>query len=304
MHTGRLLMWCVTSPSQLTVWNGIERRTAMKVLSEENATIKQQRFEAWPVQSTFQMCDWNGVTIEAAQSRGHVVAVADFSNNMLKPRSSIWPTAAVVQKLCCNKRHASAFDGTSQRLLSRKMGFYSDLQSLHSEDAITWSFFGTLSTAELGVRVAFLNWLLDRIEVSHSEEEECTIELWRRIPHPDTQGMGGPEIDFLLQGEKTVVLGEAKWLSGEGAGQGLSGDKTQLQLRKEFCEAIGRAIFGRVRFVVLSVVRAVPLAADSDPGAGVTMRTVTWEELARCAEHPQRDEFQLYYDWKQRWSTG
>lgn len=92
--------------------------------------------------------------------------------------------------------------------------------------------------------------------------------------------MGGPEIDFLLQGEKTIVLGEAKWRSGEGSRQGPLGDKTQLQLRREFCDTIGPRISCGVRFVVLSVVRGVPLAADSDPASRVLMRTVTWAELA------------------------
>ena len=33
--------------------------------------------------------------------------------------------------------------------------------------------------------------------------------------------MGGPEIDFFVQGDRTIVVGEAKWRSGEGSGQGL-----------------------------------------------------------------------------------
>src|SRR2546422_1672609 len=81
-------------------------------------------------------------------------------------------------------------------------------------------------------RTAFLNWLLKRIELP-ANEKDCTIELWRRIPHPDTQGMGGPEIDFFVQGDRTIIVGEAKWRSGEGSGQGLSGNKSQLQRSEE-----------------------------------------------------------------------
>ena len=51
-----------------------------------------------------------------------------------------------------------------------------------------------LSMASPVKRTAFLNWLLKRIELPANED--CTVELWRRIPHPDTQGLGGPEIDF------------------------------------------------------------------------------------------------------------
>lgn len=65
----------------------------MRISGEENSAIEHQRFRAWPVESTFQISDWNGVTIEAAQSRGHVVAVADFSNNMMRSTKPRWPTA-------------------------------------------------------------------------------------------------------------------------------------------------------------------------------------------------------------------
>jgi hypothetical protein len=160
---------------------------------------------------------------------------------------------------------------------------------------------GTLSAATLLVRTAFLNWLLKRIGLT-ANEKDCSIELWRRIPHPDTQGMGGPEIDFLLQGDRTIVFGEAKWRSGEGSGQGVSGTKSQLQLRREFCDGIARAIFGELRFVVVSVVWHSPFASDSPCDAAVAMRSVTWADLASWSGHPRATEFRLYYEWKQRWS--
>jgi len=239
--------------------------------------------------------------IEAAQSRGNVVAVADFSDNLMRVDLAPWPTAAVVQKLCRSVRHEEAFEDQARQLLIQKLGFYSDLQSLHSEDAISWSFFGTLSTAPVNVRTAFLNWLLGRIGLT-TNEKDCTIELWRRIPHPDTRGQGGPEIDFLIQGDATVVFGEAKWRSGEGSGQGLSKTKSQLQLRREFCDGLARSIFGQLRFVVISVVWQLPFATDSPCDAAVTMRTITWSDLTSWSRHPNAPEFRLYYEWKERWS--
>src|SRR5207237_2524301 len=49
-----------------------------------------------------------------------------------------------------------------------------------------------LSMASPVKRTAFLNWLLKRIELPANED--CTVEVWRRIPHPDTQVLGGVEI--------------------------------------------------------------------------------------------------------------
>ena len=65
---------------------------------------------------------------------------------------------------------------------------------------------------------------------------------------------------------------------------------------------MARAILGELRFAVVSAVLCDPLAVDSEPEASVTMRTVTWADLATWSEHPQANEFRLYYEWKRRWS--
>ncbi len=97
-----------------------------------------------------------------------------------------------------------------------KLGFYSDLQSLHSEDAVTWSFFGPLVYAAPSVRSAFVKELLILIDVQGSSLN-ALVWLWRRIPHPDDLVPGGPEIDFGIQTDDVFLLGEAKWRSSVAA---------------------------------------------------------------------------------------
>jgi hypothetical protein len=263
--------------------------------------MAQTPFVAHPVQPTFWITDWNGRSIQAAQSRGGVIAVADFSDNLMRA-DSLWPSAAVVQKSYRDKNHETAFSEDALKVLTRRLGFYTNLQSLHSEDAITWSFFGTLAAAPPLTRVTFLNWLLSHIGL-RANEENCAIDLWRRIPHPDTQGgMGGPEIDCMLLGSHSVLFGESKWRSPEGRLQGLNLDKTQLQLRKEFCEGIAQRIFGERQLVVLSVFWRSPLPIDLLCGGVATVRSISWEDLANYSGHPSATEFHRYYEWKQRWS--
>ena len=48
------------------------------------------------------------------------------------------------------------------------------------------------------------------------------LGVHRGIPHPDTLVPGGPEIDFGIQTADTLILGEAKWLSGVGRLQGVA----------------------------------------------------------------------------------
>ena len=56
--------------------------------------MAQPPYVVIPIEPTFRITDWNGRAIEAAQSRGNVVAVADFSDNLMRLESALWPTAA------------------------------------------------------------------------------------------------------------------------------------------------------------------------------------------------------------------
>lgn len=253
--------------------------------------------------------DWNGREVEAAQSRGGVLALANFSDNLLRDNSRLWPRAAVVQKLHESKAGAH-FDAKARTILTRKLGYYCDLQSLHSEDAITWSIFGTLASAPEADRVKCFNWLLKVLRLS-GKNSRCSISLWRRVPHPDKPiaAGGGPELDFLLQGDECAVFGEAKWRSSEALQQGVSKHKGQQQLRYEFLQKYGGRVFGRKNFLVLNVVlhqKKTPeafeewfLAGSGGSKAGnVIMRTIHWATICENPHHPKAEEVRRYYNWK------
>lgn len=238
--------------------------------------------------------DWQGNSISVARSRGGVLACEDFSDNLIRTSGS-WPPPEILQKLY-RSRQETSFEGADLRTVTRRLGYYCDLQSLHSEDAITWSFFGPLVRAEAGTRVEFLNWFL-RFHQLPATESSADASLWRRIPHPDKPVSGGPEIDFLLVGSGTVVLGEAKWRSSEGTGQGVDRNKGQLQLREEFAGVLGSRIFPGFRFVVvmMSLVQSTPTQPQQGPVQSVAM---SWADLTTFDGHPQHAEFAKYYRWK------
>src|SRR5688500_14738550 len=104
------------------------------------------------------------------------------------------------------------------------LGFYSDLQSIHSEDAITWSVFGPVIYGGKTVREPCVTDLLKMIRVP-GKAGNAHIWLWGRLPHPDTLVPGGPEIDFGVQTDDVFLLGEAKWRSSIGSAQGVNRDK-------------------------------------------------------------------------------
>jgi hypothetical protein len=186
-------------------------------------------------------------------------------------------------------------------LTQRELGFYSDLQSLNSEDAITWSYFGPFLAETPSMRAAFANWLLDRVGLSQLPRcERCQLDLWRRIPHPDRlTSSGGPELDVVLDADTAVVFVEAKWRSKEATNQGITGTKSQLQLRRDFLGKIGRGVYGDRAFVVLGIVLDEPLAAVTPPDAqGVHTASLRWDDLAAYQHHPKHEEFARYLEWK------
>lgn len=187
------------------------------------------------------MKDWNGKDIRVAQSKRGKVCVCNYRDNLIIPEHSTWPHHDIEKKLRKSGR-SKDFDEQTLGELSKELGFYCDLQSLRSEDALTWSVFGTLHYFPEQTKVLFVNSLLRCIGESLIVND-CSIQLWERITHPDTGGAGGPELDFLIVCDKLVILGESKWMADEDKHQGKNNDKSQLQLRVEFKEKYGEKYF-------------------------------------------------------------
>lgn len=244
--------------------------------------------------------DWLGNRVEVAKSGGGVLAVANPWTNVIRSGVRPWPPPELIQKIY-ESRQVRAYSETERAVATGKLGFYSDLQSLHSEDAITWSVFGPVVYATPSVRSAFVKELTALIDVQTSVED-TRVWLWRRLPHPDTLVPGGPEIDFGIQTDGMFLLGEAKWRSSVGVAQGVNRNKTQMELRQEFCQKYGPRLLPGVRkFVVLGVSWNGHIAPRTDTETdGVTLhvRDATWESVVDLPSHPCSDELRQYLRWK------
>jgi hypothetical protein len=244
--------------------------------------------------------DWRGQSIEVAQSGGGVRVVVDPWNNVITTGIRPWPAPELIQKIY-QSRQVRAFSGAEHQLATATLGFYSDLQSIHSEDAITWSVFGPVIYADVTQREAFVKDLLKVIGVP-GEARNARIWLWRRLPHPDNLVPGGPEIDFGVQTDDVFLLGEAKWRSSVGAAQGVNRDKDQVALRREFCEKYGRRLLPAVKhFVVLGVSWKGGVTAEAhteSDGVSLYARDLTWHSMSEITSHPCQEELRQYLQWK------
>lgn len=136
------------------------------------------------------------------------------------------------------------------------------------------------------------------IDLPDARTDNAEIFLWRRIPHPDTLVSGGPEIDVGITTSDTVILAEAKWMSGVGAKQGKNKDKDQIGLRGEFLAKYGEAIFpDRPKMVVLGV-SLLPNAFKDTTPEGVNFRATSWEPLCSLPSHPLAAELSRHVAWK------
>jgi hypothetical protein len=245
--------------------------------------------------------NWRGQTIEVARSRGGTLVVVNPFDNLVSTGVSPWPPPEIIQKLY-QSRQIRAFDELSREAVTRTLGYYTDLQTLHSEDAITWSIFETLAYADPSIRCAYVTSLFELLGIPSPPVTTANIWLWRRIPHPDTLVSSGPEIDFGIQTEDAVVFGEAKWLSRVGEAQGKAKDKNQLILREEFFVKYGRKVFGTIsNYLVLglSLQGGMVKNRETNPGHAVLYhRDLTWASVCGMNVHPLADELKKYLEWK------
>jgi hypothetical protein len=242
-----------------------------------------------------QIPDWNGEPLGVGYSRGGVLAIADVRRALIWRGE--WPPSMLKRKLK-RSRHARAFDDQTRSHLERSLGYYCDLQSIRSEDAITWSFFGTLVDAPDDMRALVLNWLLEQCGLVEMEAT-ASVELWKRLPHPNTgRTAHGPEPDFSLLGDRAIILGEAKWGSAEDTTQGVLGDQTQMDMRRDSLLRIEHDLRRRLHKVALGIVLTETLEPPPPDTEGMRTRILEWTHLADCPYHPLRDEFSRYYRWK------
>jgi hypothetical protein len=135
-----------------------------------------------------------------------------------------------------------------------------------------------------------VNSLLELID-EKLEVNDCEIQLWTRIAHPETRVSGGPELDFQIVTDKLVIFGESKWTSKLPRDQGVRRNKDQLQLRREYLQKYGSRIFKKAeRLLVLGV----GLEAQNNQDC----LCVDWKQICEKTEHPMKESVGKYYFWK------
>jgi hypothetical protein len=246
---------------------------------------------------------WSGQgVVNVAESAGGVLATVDPLANVIRGDLPLWPAPELIQKLYASGRWKGKTP-EDDRAARQCLGHYCDLQSLNSEDAITWSFFGPLVYGPTEWRLQFASALFQMIGIE--APRSVAVWLWRRIPHPEKPAStGGPEIDFGLQSEACVVFGEAKWNSILGVGQGVAKDKSQLDLRLAYCGAMGpRAIPNIRHWTVLGVGRSDDVLGTTT-NATVPVHNTSWNHLIELMPSLLRAELAHYLAWKERYSTS
>ncbi|MBT3273582.1 MAG: hypothetical protein HN368_10520 [Spirochaetales bacterium] len=243
--------------------------------------------------------NWNGDEIEVAESRGGVIATSHPFDNVVSTGVRPWPPIELIQK-CVQSRHEKGFSEENARICIAGLGYYSDLQSLHSEDALTWSVFGTISRADIAIRAKWVLAFFDLLSLECTPSENTEVALWRRIPHPEKPigESNGPELDFAIFTDAASVFGEAKWRAKVATNQGVSGKKSQMELREEFFDRYVHSIYPDITHQDVVGVCWKKEMLYSTAGHENRNPVATWDDVCSLKEHPNCDELIRYLSWK------
>jgi hypothetical protein len=239
-----------------------------------------------------------GSRLSLAESKGGVRVTRHPLENMAQLISLTSTPPELMQKFYASNR----FKGRTReddQFARDGLGYYCDLQSLNSEDAVTWSFFGTLAYMSAESRHPICAELFKRLDLP-SPEGDVLVWLWRRIPHPEKpESSGGPEIDFGLMSAESLILGEAKWNSPVGIGQGVRKNRSQLGLRLSYCEQMAPRTLPFVRHrVILGVGRSNDVLPTTTQSKSAQVRNLTWNEIASLFPASLAAELERYLEWR------
>jgi hypothetical protein len=164
------------------------------------------------------MIGWDGRTVGVCSSRGAsaVPYVLDWEDNVLPPPDGQeWPASLLRQVRAYVARRSWFSDGDADALAA-KLGVISKVQSLNSEDAVTWSWFGTLALADPQARRRALQRLYDQIGLERRASAGIRIAQSPRVVHPNApESPHGPELDARIDDPGVaLVYVEAKWGGG------------------------------------------------------------------------------------------
>ncbi len=242
--------------------------------------------------------------LTVAHSRSGIRVTASPLDNLVRGAHPLWPTPELLQKFYGNDRFKGRTPEDDAHARSG-LGHYCDLQSLNSEDAVTFSFFGTLQSLGVEDRRETIGRLFERLGLPPLSPP-VTTWLWRRLPHPEkVASTGGPEIDFGLLSTDTLVLGESKWNSPLGDAQGVNKDRTQLDLRLAYCAELGpKALCSVCQWVVLGIARRPDLLAATTSGPGTKVVSLCWQDLPALFPPSIRAELEDYLAWKDEFSSA
>jgi hypothetical protein len=144
---------------------------------------------------------WNGEQVPVRRSRGGVLTFERWEDNVLG--GPPWPDALLTQVRGYVARPSHFADEDVGALAAHLDGRISKFQSINSEDAVTFSWFGTLAFASADSRRAAVQWLCDRTGI-RAEANAPTIDQWSRVFHPNAPK--SPKVQNLTHASTTQVL--------------------------------------------------------------------------------------------------
>ena len=239
---------------------------------------------------------WDGTPIAVRRSRvSGVLYTERWQDNVLAPPGGQdWPPS-LLREVRSFRARADWFTPDDAAALAAQLGFISKMQSLRSEDGITWSWFGTLACEPPDKRGDAVQWLYDRLQLDLVASTDPMIDQWMRVFHPNKpKSQNGPHLDARIDDPDVALMYvEAKWDAAIGTGKGAAeGDRdNQIVLRRGSLRKDPTLANDRRSLLVVGVSRVLPDPSVYDE---TDVAWLTWDDLAACSVHPRAEDFGRY----------
>lgn len=255
--------------------------------------------------SSNQVNDWNGKEIEVCYSANtQIFATLHPNQNIVSMRDNAFQSPELKRKYAISCEDSNF--GKSSILSNRNwsLGYYCELQSILSPQAIAWSVFGSISHA---TSIVQRNWMMDffsSINLEEPDVNDAQFFFWRKLLDAKKATKPSPEIDIMITTPNSLNMVLCYW--------NINASNTQTNLIKERILELDECLYemnpshlANERTLNLIVIDQNTHLQEADLQNQLNHKfsTTTWQTICNFKSHPSYREIQRYYDWKSKHSN-
>ena len=247
-----------------------------------------------------EISDWNEKAIEACYNlESGLFATLHPNQNIVCKAQNAGQSSELKRKFTQRGKDPNFSKEACLSNTNWSLGYYCDLQSIESAQAIAWSTFGLVSDSTSLIKY---NWMLDFfkcLDLAGASADDAQFFFWRKLPSATKPSNLCPECDVMIATQNTLTVILCYWNNIQ--------TESNANLIKEQIKKIDAFLFDEQKFNsttertfnILLVDQSTDIQKeDLQADLNYNFSTTTWNTLCGFKSHPLCEEIQRYYQWK------